>query len=587
MDFSTYALAVMLMVSVLARRRQGLFRGKTSAGNTLGQLAPDVVKSLKLGANLLSIDRADGESVPLIVYKDDDNNFHVCRNRCCHQGGKFAVDVEDSSILTCTRHHWKLDPRTRKYIAPASTDFEQAKLPISLRHDGSCIVYDDSNEEAWEAGIGPKQPLVEGEANITFLAHACIEIRLGGVAIVTDPWLLGPAFTRGWWLSMEPPPDALQRVAAADAIYISHAHPDHMNIPTLKEVVKLNPHVPIYVGKLSVPVWKGEVASLGFTNVCEVELKTWIPVGKAKMMILPDNLLPYLDTGLLVEYKGHTVLNLVDCSNPNGYKLPTNVDVLLTDFASGASGFPSLFSDAYGEKKVLELAQRKATNFLRKVAEEVAVTKPSVWIPFAGYFVEACPGDELVRRLNKKNSPTGAEHDLKKSHPNLHSWLPFPGGSYDLATKVGQIPPRSIESYQKTQWDFEPYIFDLRKSLEFKPLQTMTGVYTYFRWAGFSDYDMVLHMIETTDDFSEELRSYIVDFKGVKPQFLDSVPTGRPVLKVRARASVLRDTLIKGQSWDSLYIGFSAHYHPTPDTYHMRFFDHFGNNKLPLMPPQF
>ena len=114
----------------------------------------------------------------------------------------------------------------------------------------------------------------------------------------------------------------------------------------------------------------------------------------------------------------------------------------------------------------------------------------------------------------------------------------------------------------------------------------MIGVYTYFRWAGFSDYDLVLHMIETTDDFSEELRSYIVDFMGVQPQFLNSVPTGRPVLKLRARASVLRDTFIKGQSWDSLYIGFSAQYHPTPDTYHMRFFDHFGNN-LPLLPPQF
>ncbi len=40
---------------------------------------------------------------------------------------------------------------------------------------------------------------------------------------------------------------------------------------------------------------------------------------------------------------GHMILNTVDCTRPNGGKLPQNVDLMLSDFAGGASGFPMTF----------------------------------------------------------------------------------------------------------------------------------------------------------------------------------------------------------------------------------------------------
>jgi len=42
-------------------------------------------------------------------------------------------------------------------------------------------------------------------------------------------------------------------------------------------------------------------------------------------MILPDALLEDLDTMFLVRYKGHVVVNLVDCAVPNGMNLPKEV----------------------------------------------------------------------------------------------------------------------------------------------------------------------------------------------------------------------------------------------------------------------
>lgn len=41
---------------------------------------------------------------------------------------------------------------------------------------------------------------------------------------------------------------------------------------------------------------------------------------------------------------GHKILNTVDCTRPNGGRLPMNVDLMMSDFAGGASGFPMTFS---------------------------------------------------------------------------------------------------------------------------------------------------------------------------------------------------------------------------------------------------
>lgn len=46
-------------------------------------------------------------------------------------------------------------------------------------------------------------------------------------------------------------------------------------------------------------------------------------------------------------FAGHMILNTVDCTRPNGGRLPQNVDLMMSDFAGGASGFPSTF---YGGK---------------------------------------------------------------------------------------------------------------------------------------------------------------------------------------------------------------------------------------------
>ncbi len=65
---------------------------------------------------------------------------------------------------------------------------------------------------------------------LTYITHACIELKAGNKRMMFDPWITGPAFARGWWLLHEPPFDAMDRLSQADLIYISHMHSDHLRL---------------------------------------------------------------------------------------------------------------------------------------------------------------------------------------------------------------------------------------------------------------------------------------------------------------------------------------------------------------------
>lgn len=71
-------------------------------------------------------------------------------------------------------------------------------------------------------------------SRITFLNHSCIRIESDATAILCDPWFVGAAFDNGWRLLAEGSHD-LNKVPF-DWVWLSHEHPDHFSIPTLKQL---------------------------------------------------------------------------------------------------------------------------------------------------------------------------------------------------------------------------------------------------------------------------------------------------------------------------------------------------------------
>ncbi|KAF7660197.1 hypothetical protein LDENG_00286600 [Lucifuga dentata] len=555
-------------------------------------LDAEAVGSLREGVNFKK-NPDDGKCY--IIYKDE-NGFRACKNQCKHQGGLFIKVIEElgSRIVRCTKHNWKLNVSTMEYVNPPDS-FTQEELEVEILDNGGLQLVELNPVDPWL--IDPRQPLElqKGEVKVTYITHACMELHLGQRRIMFDPWLKGPAFARGWWLLHEPPADSLDRLCAADLIYISHMHSDHLSYPTLKALSERRPDVPIYVGDTSRPVfWYLEQSQVKLTNINVVPFGVWQNVDEyLRFMILMDGVHPEMDTCIIVEYKGHMILNTVDCTRPNGGRLPQNVDLMMSDFAGGASGFPMTFyGGKYTDSWKAQFIRTERNKLLNYKALLVKSLQPRIYCPFAGYFVEAHPSDSYMKDTNRKNSPEELNALINKKAPDIKTWTPKPGAVLDLSlalrdptsSEVITNPPAYAKIY-KESWDFDLYVDELNSAISCEIFKHHSWIQFYYAWAGFQNYNLVVRIIETDDNFISLTNGYdyLVDFLDL------SFPSKRPdrehsYLEIKNRIGVMRYVVLHGLLWDNLYIGFQNRISREPDTYHHKFWNHF-QIELPLTRP--
>uniref|UniRef100_A0A8C4DQD2 Cytidine monophosphate-N-acetylneuraminic acid hydroxylase n=1 Tax=Dicentrarchus labrax TaxID=13489 RepID=A0A8C4DQD2_DICLA len=557
-------------------------RPNTGSGVLLA-LNAEAVGSLKEGVNFKK-NPEDGKCY--IIYKNKDG-LKACKNQCKHQGGLFIKDIEDldGRTVKCTKHNWKLNVSTMKYVNPPDC-FLQDELEIM--DDGGLQLVELNPIDPWLAD--PREPLElqKGEVKVTYLTHACMELQLGQRRFMFDPWLKGPAFARGWWLFHEPPADSLDRLCAADLIYISHMHSDHLSYPTLKDLSKRRPDVPIYVGDTLRPVfWLQSQVKL--TNINVVPFGVWQDIDEhLRFMILMDGVHPEMDTCIIVEYKGHMILNTVDCTRPNGGRLPENVDLMLSDFAGGASGFPMTFSGGkYSDSWKEEFIKNERKKLLNYKSQLVKSLQPRIYCPFAGYFVEAHPSDRYIKDTNIKNSAEDLNALINKIAPEIKTWTPKPGSVLDLGLALRDptnseaitSPPGSAKIY-KDSWDFDLYVDELNSAISCEIFKHQSWIQFYYTWAGFQNYNLVIRMIETDDNFEPltDGYDYFVDFVDL------SFPTKRPdrehsYIEIKNRIGVMRYVVLHGHLWDDLYIGFQNRISRDPDIYHHKYTHFISYNK--------
>ncbi|XP_054553842.1 cytidine monophosphate-N-acetylneuraminic acid hydroxylase-like [Talpa occidentalis] len=524
------------------------------------QLSPAEVANLKEGINFF---RNKSTGKDYILYKRQDQ-LRACKNLCKHQGGLFIKDIEDldGRSVRCTKHNWKLDVSTMKYINPPDS-FCQDELVIERDEANGLLLLELNPPNPWDADPRPPEDLAFGEVQITYLTHACMDLKLGDKRMVFDPWLTGPAFARGWWLLHEPPYDWLERLCQADLIYISHMHSDHLSYPTLKKLAGRRPNIPIYVGNTERPVfWNLNQSGVKLTNINVVPFGIWQQVDKnLRFMILMDGVHPEMDTCIIVEYKGHKILNTVDCTRPNGGRLPEKVALMMSDFAGGASGFPMTFSGGKftedWKAQFIKTERRKLLNYKARLVKDL---QPRIYCPFAGYFVESHPSDKYIKETNIKNDPIELNNLIKKNS-DVITWTPRPGATLDLGRMLKDPTDRFGLNIYKEQIPWT----QIDRLLPFSHVH--------------------LQMIETDEDFNPipEGYDYLVDFLDLS--FPKKRPSrDHPYEEIRSRVDVIRHVVKNGLLWDDLYIGFQTRLQRDPDIYHHLFWNHF-QIKLPLTPP--
>jgi len=522
------------------------------------------------------------QPIPLVVTKSP-SGLRVIRNKCEHKGGMFLRDIEDSvnkCVITCGHHGWKLDLCSLQYTNPAGVKQQHELVIEDVPNCDILRLHELSPIEPWHPLREPLE-IPEGEFKMTFFSHACVELQCGNAIMFTDPWLIGPAFSPGWWLAFKTPQDAILRLSRASLIYISHQHSDHLSIPTLSALAKLNPDIPIVLGDFESRSIDSEIAISGMKNLVRLPFGTWHPFGDdARIMILRDAIFGDIDSCCIVDYKGHLVVNTVDCNRPNGEILPnTHVDILLTDFAGGSSSFPHCWAELYSEAKIRELNEASATKLRLKCVALAKIVRPKVYVPFAGYFVPALDPDVHARMV--QNTPDQVVKQVVRSLPRIRGWCPKVGGIIDIPS--GHILAEgSTVLADATDWNFDVYLRPLRDTV-----LDLEGVRAYVDWAfngptdgrrHFRD-NLVVHIIETSEDFAVSLREYFIDLSD------GSLVFSRPsrvhqYKRLRVRAMVIRNIMIHHTCWEALDIGYQARFYREPDNYNLRFWMHVKNLSL-------
>lgn len=70
------------------------------------------------------------------------------------------------------------------------------------------------------------------------LGHASLLLtsNTGEPILLTDPWLIGSAYWRSWWLQHYPSSEEVEKIETVDFVYLTHEHPDHFHPPSLRKL---------------------------------------------------------------------------------------------------------------------------------------------------------------------------------------------------------------------------------------------------------------------------------------------------------------------------------------------------------------
>lgn len=500
-----------------------------------------------------------------MVYRNG-QHLRVYDRICDHNGGRL---ISNMGKVSCPMHGWQLDPATGRYNNVGcekkplvAVDLEQHEGPVSFRLRAM------SRDLVGFSSLLPVE--------VEFLNHACVVVRSGDISFATDPWLVGPAFSNGWWLARSSVRDCFDRVNACDFVYISHNHPDHLHPETLQYIRK---DMPILTPAFSTGSTVRYMRELGFETIIEagfdqrfVDRDRELAFSVVKSGDFRD------DSGLLVEIGAFSGLFAVDSNFVDFHRFPKGLTLLASAFAGGASGFPLCFNDYDENEKMRILARNR--NVLKHLNGNILKhAQPKAFMPYAGFFKEKAPRDTYVSNANKKLSPSSYAADCEEHGVALLDVL-----QDDQYHFVGnELTAR--DSLTVERWP-EP---DISKYIEETDLSfgetDREAVEAYFMRSGFTQsFDLLMRL--TDHEFqSGELAFYCrftpegpVSFEWMTEQeFQLRLETMPRYLAIEVRQAEFNRVVALGLPWEDLSIGFQCRVTRRPNIYNADFWFHFTN----------
>jgi CMP-N-acetylneuraminate monooxygenase len=541
----------------------------------VGTLAREVLRNRKLQIDLTGYS-AGVHAVDDIFFckKPAGGVAWVISRVCDHAGGKLILR-NDLGCAICPFHGWRLDLETLSY-----TNVQQKKETLEFEVKNRMLVV-DLPEIAISLPLGGEPTPLK----VRLLSHACVLIEAGGLRLVTDPWLLGPAFSTGWWPAFEPRDDAIDLLRTADLIYVSHNHPDHCHLETLSHV---RAGTPIIVPNFKTGAVVRLLEAFGHNSVVPLEPGVTYDVGGTVSVAILKSGDFREDSGLYLSNGSLHALLTVDANWLNGGTLPRNLDLLMTSFAGGASGYPWCF-EMYNDETRAQIAAGRLRALRSLVEIYVGATRPRVYIPYAGFFKESAPRDEFIRKNNRKNTVSEILQLVRRVSPT--SLTIDPTDTDEVEIRSSDIIAHRIqrERLYVVNDGYVTHYLDRFKS-EFNALN-VDAVVSYFENSGFRD-DLKLLLVPSDDDFHFQPTgvAFEVDFWGPQPQVIvieareaailfNAYPhnSRKHVKYIKVRSDSLMYIVRNKMPWEDLIIGFQCRINRKPDVYNSNFWFHFSN----------
>lgn len=501
----------------------------------------------------------------LIVYRKG-TIIKVYDRVCDHNKGKL---MSIGGEIKCPLHGWELDASTGKYKnvdcekKPLETidinELDAVLIDIYIKKEIRCTTDNDDIHNY----------------SLRFINHACVIIDIENVVkIATDPWVEGPCFQNGWWLQKPSKIDAYTEINSCDYIYISHNHPDHLHEVSLENIRKdMKFIVPNFQSKST----EKQLRKFGFNNLILMEFDDVIEFVKNVNFSMLKSGDFRDDSGFLFEIGNSKILTTVDSNFIDFGRINTDIDIILSSFAGGASGFPLCFDDNTESEKVKIVERNKKAIFSLGISQARSLNC-RYFVPYAGFFKESEIRDEYIKKLNLKNTVSDYENFLNKFNIKTLNLL-----ENDFYKFNGRLIKDSM-NLDFPLMDEPPISYYLEKTKNSADVVCKEDIINYFSNSNFND-KLLLNIELTNDIFEPTGECYQIKFSEDKqPQCFNEKKYIKiedyRILNIQARQYEFKDVIKCRKPWEDLSIGFQLRITRNPNIYNSKFWDYFTNEYI-------
>jgi hypothetical protein len=281
---------------------------------------------------------------------------------------------------------------------------------------------------------------------ICLVSHASVIVECTDLRIWTDPWLFGKAFNNSWTL-FPPAVFAQSLLPDIDYIWISHEHPDHFHVPTLKSLAdSFKERVTILFQENNSEKMFEAFKMFGFQRFRALPHRKIVPLSEATHIYCYH--VGQMDSTLAIINKGKTLLNVNDAEiNTSDCRLILkdirSVDVVLTQFSiAGYCGLKDY-------QKYLPLLGKR---ILENISANHKDLGAKATIPFASFIYFSCMDNKYINTFINKPSDV-YDYLLQKGQEVA---ILYPGDTYDM--NLAYDSASALERYEVLYATFDSQV---------------------------------------------------------------------------------------------------------------------------------